>query len=45
MNWIGSFNPKMIGIVESLNTEKVKTLVTYRYLFDRNAPFVPHPTI
>ncbi len=45
MNWIGSFNPKMINIVESLQTEKVKTLVTYRYLFDRTLPFQPHPII
>lgn len=45
MTWIGSFNPKMIHLVESLGTEKTRVAVTYRYLFDRNKEFVPHPVI
>lgn len=45
MTWIGSFNPKMITIVESLGTTKIKTLHTMRYLFDRNAEFKTHPVL
>ncbi|MEJ0034028.1 MAG: hypothetical protein WDO15_28515 [Bacteroidota bacterium] len=39
MNWIGDFNPRMIRVVEQINTEKWKTHATYRYLFDRSRPF------
>lgn len=42
MQWIGDFNPKMINIAESLGTHRSRKLRTYRYLFDRNKPFVPH---
>lgn len=40
MNWIGDFNPSMIKIVENIGGYIHKTHVTYRYLFDRNKPFV-----
>ena len=40
MNWIGDFNPSMIKIVENIGGYLYKTHVTYRYLFDRNKPFV-----
>lgn len=39
MNWIGSFNPKMIRICESVGAKVVKTHFTYRYIFDRSKPF------
>jgi len=39
MNWIGSFNPKMIRICESVGAKVVKTHYTYRYIFDRSKPF------
>ncbi len=39
LQWIGDFNPKMISIAKSLGTSKCRTLITYRYLFDREAPF------
>jgi hypothetical protein len=45
MNWIGSFNPKMIAICESLNAKKIKTLVTYKVMFDKNVEMKPHPII
>lgn len=45
MQWIGDFNPKMISIAENLGTYKSRTLVTYRFLFDRTAEFKRHPMI
>lgn len=45
MQWIGDFNPKMHAIAESLGTTKERTLVTYRYLFDRTKKFERHPML
>jgi GNAT superfamily N-acetyltransferase len=45
MNWIGSFNPKMIHICESVGSKVIKTHYTYRYIFDRTKPFRPAPII
>jgi hypothetical protein len=45
MNWIGSFNPKMMAIAEGLQTKICKTFITYRYQFDRTKPFEKHPII
>ncbi len=45
MQWIGDFNPKMVTIAENLGTYKSRTLVTYRFLFDRNKEFKRHPFI
>ncbi|REJ84807.1 MAG: hypothetical protein DWQ44_08205 [Bacteroidetes bacterium] len=45
MQWVGDFNPKMVSIAQSLGTYKSRTLVTYRYLFDRNIPFSRHPVL
>ena len=39
ITWIGDFNPKMIHVIENLGAKKLRTLATYRYLFDREAPF------
>lgn len=43
--WQGDFNPKMLNISRNLGGEHSRTLVTYRYLFDRNAEFTRHPVI
>lgn len=45
MQWIGDFNPKMINVAESLGTYRSRKLITYRYLFDRNKTFKPHPIL
>jgi hypothetical protein len=46
MQWIGDFNPKMINIAENLGeVYKSRTLVTYRYQFNRNIPFKRHPLL
>lgn len=43
LNWIGDFNPKMIRVAEQVGGDISKTHHTYRYLFDRNAPFERMP--
>jgi hypothetical protein len=43
MQWIGDFNPKMINIATSLGTYRSRTLITYRYIFDRTKEFREHP--
>ena len=45
MNWIGSFNPKMIRICESVGSKVSKTHITYRYIFDQTKEFFPAPVI
>lgn len=45
MNWIGSFNPKMIKICESVGSKVIKTHHTYRFIFDRTKPFFRAPMI
>lgn len=45
MQWIGDFNPKMINIAESLETEVTRKLATYRYLFDRSKKFERQPLL
>jgi hypothetical protein len=45
MQWIGDFNPKMINIAESLETQRTRILKTYRYLFDRTKEFKRYPII
>jgi hypothetical protein len=45
MNWIGDFNPKMLRVCEMLGADKYRTLITYRYLFDREAEFERAPII
>ncbi|HMP99947.1 MAG TPA: hypothetical protein PKC24_09215 [Cyclobacteriaceae bacterium] len=43
--WQGDFNPKILNISRSLGAEQSRTLVTYRYIFDRSKPFKRHPMI
>lgn len=46
MQWIGDFNPKMVNVAENFgDTFRTRTLVTYRYLFDRTQPFHRHPIL
>lgn len=45
MQWVGDFNPKMIAVCEDLGAWRSRTLITYRYLFDRNKEFKRHPVL
>ncbi len=45
MQWIGEFNPKMINVAENLGTYRNRILTTYRYNFDREKEFKPHPIL
>ncbi|MCB0790262.1 MAG: hypothetical protein H6595_03920 [Flavobacteriales bacterium] len=45
LTWIGDFNPRMIKVCQNLDAVNYRTMATYRYLFDRNAPFERHPVI
>jgi hypothetical protein len=39
MNWIGDFNPKMMHLLETLDSVPVKKHATNRLYFDRTYPF------
>lgn len=43
MQWQGDFNPKILNISRNLGAQVSRTLVTYRYLFDRSKEFKRHP--
>lgn len=43
--WQGDFNPKMLNISRNLGATQCRTLITYRYIFDRSVPFKRHPII
>lgn len=45
ITWIGDFNPKMIHVIENLGAELLRTMATYRLLFDKNATFEKAKTI
>lgn len=45
LTWVGDFNPRMMKVCENLGAVNYRTLATYRYLFDRTAPFERHPII
>jgi GNAT superfamily N-acetyltransferase len=38
-NWIGDFNPSMMHLLEQIGAKIIKTHITYRYLFNPDAPF------
>lgn len=42
-SWVGDFNPKMRKIFISVGSIPAKHYITYRYLFDRSAPFERYP--
>ncbi len=43
MGWAGDWNPKMINIYKSLGGIQSRRMITFRYLFNRDQPFVRHP--
>lgn len=45
MNWIGDYNPSMMHLLDQIGARIIKTHITYRYLFDRNAPFERAPVV
>ena len=45
MQWIGEFNPRMVNVAAALGTHRSRVLTTYRYNFDREKPFKPHPIL
>lgn len=44
-NWIGDFNPSMMHLLDQIGARIIKTHITYRYLFDRDAPFERAPVV
>ena len=45
LTWIGDFNPRMLKVIEHLDTELFRTLTTYRVYFDDSIPFERHPIL
>ncbi len=45
LQWVGDFNPKMVNVAQALEGDLTRRLVTYRYLFDRSAPYERHPIV
>jgi hypothetical protein len=44
-NWIGDFNPSMLHRLDQIGARIIKTHITYRWLFDRTAPFERAPVV
>ena len=44
-NWIGDFNPSMMHLLDQIGARIIKTHITYRYNFDREAPFERAPLV
>ncbi|MBK7711680.1 MAG: GNAT family N-acetyltransferase [Bacteroidales bacterium] len=42
LSWVGDFNPRMIAIYEALGAKQAKVHFTYRYLIDKNLPFLTY---
>ncbi|HVN57865.1 MAG TPA: hypothetical protein VMT63_06195 [Bacteroidales bacterium] len=40
LSWVGDFNPRMIAIYEALGAHRAKVHYTYRYMINRELPFV-----
>ena len=45
VTWIGDWNPKMLKLMEALGCQQVRTMATYRKLFDEKATFERSPII
>lgn len=43
MGWAGEWNPKMLNIYKSLGGTQSRRMITFRYLFNRDAAFERHP--
>ena len=42
-SWVGDFNPPMRKIWLAVGAKAAKHYITYRYMFDRNAPYQRYP--
>lgn len=42
LSWVGDFNPKMISIYEALGAARAKTHITYRYMINKDMPFITY---
>ncbi len=42
LSWVGDFNHRMIAIYEALGAKQAKVHITYRYLINRNIPFLTY---
>jgi GNAT superfamily N-acetyltransferase len=42
LSWVGDFNPRMIAIYEALGAKKAKTHYTYRYMINKDLPFLKY---
>ena len=40
LSWVGDYNPRMIAIYEALGARIAKTHITYRYMINRELPFI-----
>lgn len=40
LSWVGDFNPKMISMYEAIGASKAKVHYTYRYLINKELPFI-----
>lgn len=45
LTWIGDFNPRMLKVIENLDTKLHRKLSTYRLFFDPSIPFERHPIV
>ena len=44
-NWIGDYNPSMMHLLDQIGAEIIKTHITYRFMFDPEAPFERSPVV
>jgi len=42
LSWVGDFNPRMIAIYEALGAKRAKTHFTYRYMINKDLPFIKY---
>jgi hypothetical protein len=42
LSWVGDFNPRMIAIYEALGAKQAKLHFTYRYLINKELPFLTY---
>ncbi len=40
LSWVGDFNHRMIAVYEAIGSKKAKTHITYRYMINKDIPFV-----
>jgi hypothetical protein len=40
LSWVGDYNPRMIAIYEALGARIAKTHITYRYMINRELPYI-----